>query len=91
MVFNTYIQLYRGNIVFIKATSTRIGIFLNSQIFLCGFKNFHLHGQRIDNKFAQFLADLLTFQSRLMVSPKIFQINKEPRAYPKVLPSRNSF
>lgn len=91
MVFNTYIQLYRGNIVFIKATSTRIGIFLNSQIFLCGFKNFHLHGQRIDNKFAQFLADLLTFQSRLMVSPKIFQINKEPRAYSKVLPSRNSF
>ena len=84
MVFNTYIQLYRGNIVFIKATFVRIGIFLNSQIFLCsGFKNFHLHGQRIDNKFAHFLVDLLTFQSQLMASRKIFQINKEPRAYPK--------
>ena len=84
MVFNTYIQQYRGNIVFIKATSVRIGIFLNSQIFLCsGFKNFHLHGQRIDNKFAHFLVDLLTFQSQLMASRKIFQINKEPRAYRK--------
>ena len=33
----------------------------------------------------QFLVELLTFQSRLMVNPKIFQINKEPRKYPKII------
>ena len=39
-------------VVVAKAHSTRIRQFLNPQIFLCGFKNYHVHTQRIQIKFA---------------------------------------
>ena len=75
--------------MFIKATNTRIRIFLNSQIFLCGFKNFHLHGQRIDNKFAQFLGGVYMTPGRLSPRSEFTPVPSHGSIFVYMIPPQN--
>ena len=36
-------QFFRDHVTVIQSPSAHSRIFLNAQIFLCGFKNFHVH------------------------------------------------